>query len=87
MNTKWSSSIQTSNILYQTRASRFNQYNHKHWFDMIGVKNGMKVLEVGSGPGHFCMMIKQFFPQCEVTGIDLDSNHIFFAKQKAMQLI
>ena len=86
MNTVWSDEIQSSEILYYSRFGRFNDYNKDEWFSLLGIKNGMKVLEVGCGPGHFCNMIKKYFPSCQVYGVDLDDNHIDFAKQTSKML-
>ncbi|MBE5757957.1 MAG: class I SAM-dependent methyltransferase [Clostridiales bacterium] len=86
MSTVWSKEIQSSEILYYSRLSRFNNYNKDEWFNLLQIKDGMKILEVGCGPGHFTNMIKKHFPNCEVYGVDLDSGHIEFAKEKANQL-
>lgn len=86
MNTIWSKEIQSSEILYYSRFSRFNEYNCQEWFNLLQIKDGMKILEIGCGPGHFSHMIKKHFPNCEVIGLDLDSGHIDFAKSKANEL-
>ena len=86
MNTVWSDEIQSSEILYYSRFCRFNDYNKDEWFSLLGIVDGMKVLEVGCGPGHFSNMIKKYFPSCQVYAVDLDDNHIKFAKQTSKQL-
>ena len=86
MNTVWSDEIQSSEILYYSRFCRFNDYNKNEWFSLLGIVDGMKVLEVGCGPGHFSNMIKKYFPSCQVYAVDLDDNHIKFAKQTSKQL-
>ena len=86
MSTVWSKEIQSSEILYYSRASRFNDFNKDEWFNLLQIKDGFKVLEVGCGPGHFTNMIKKYYPNCEVYGVDLDENHIAFAKEKAKEL-
>ncbi len=82
----WSKDVQSTELLYYSREEKFNDENKDLYFKLIHVKDGMKVLEVGCGSGHFCNMIKKYFPKCEVYGVDLDDNHIAFAKNKAMQL-
>ena len=85
-NKLWSTKVQSTELLYYSRVERFNEDNKDFWFQALKVKNGMKVLEVGCGGGHFTNMIKKFYPDCQVYGIDLDANHINFAKQKANEL-
>jgi ubiquinone/menaquinone biosynthesis C-methylase UbiE len=86
MNKLWSTKIQSTEILYYSRLERFNEQNCTKWFDLLKVKDGMRVLEVGCGGGHFTNMIKKYLPKCEVYGIDLDENHIDFAKSKCKEL-
>lgn len=86
MSTFWSDDVQSSEILYFSRVARFNESNKSKWFDILQVKDNLNILELGCGPGHFCNMIKANFPNCNVTGIDLDQNHIDFAKNMAKNL-
>lgn len=86
MNNLWSTKIQSTELLYYSRLERFNDENCSRWFNLLKVKDGMKVLEVGCGGGHFTNMVKKYFPNCEVWGIDLDTNHINFAKNKCKEL-
>ena len=86
MSTFWSKEIQSSEILYYSRFARFNDYNKDEWFRLLQITNGIKVLEIGCGPGHFTNMIKRYYPDCDVYGVDLDSNHIEFAKNMADKL-
>ena len=86
MNNFWSKKVQSTELLYYSRAERFNAENSGAWFSLLKVKNGMKVLEVGCGGGLFTNMIKKYYPDCEVYGIDLDENHIKFAKNRCREL-
>ena len=86
MSDLWSSKVQSTELLYYSRAEKFNDENKNFWFEKLKVKDGMKVLEVGYGGGLFTNMIKKNFPSCKVVGIDLDENHIAFAKDKAKEL-
>ena len=86
MNTIWSKQIQSSEILYYSRFARFNEYNKQDWFNLLEIKDNLKVLEVGCGPGHFAHQIKKDFPTCDVFAVDLDENHINFAQNIAKNL-
>jgi len=79
MNTIWSDFVQTSAELNASRGLRFRADNKQLWLDAIGLRDGMNVLELGCGGGIFCQRVKEFLPQCSVTGVDLDSGHIAFA--------
>lgn len=83
MSTIWSEKIQSSEVLYYSREERFNHENKDYWFNLLQVKDGMRVLEIGCGGGHFLNMIKRYFPNCEVVGVDIDENHIKLAREKA----
>ena len=86
MSTFWSEDVQSSEILYFSRVARFNNNNKDKWFDILQVKDNLKILELGCGPGHFTNMIKANFPNCKVSGIDLDENHIKYAQNMAQNL-
>ncbi len=85
-NTFWSSQVQSTELLYYSRKEKFNKDNRNDWFKYFKIKNGMKILEVGCGGGLFTNMIKLYFPDCEVYGIDIDDNHIEFAKKRCAEL-
>lgn len=85
-NTIWSSKVQSTELLYYSRVEKFNDENKQLWFDLLKIKENIKILEVGCGGGLFTNMIKKYYPSCTVVGIDLDENHIEFAKQKAKEL-
>ena len=78
----WSKDIQSTEILDCSRRLRFNDKNKSFWFDLIGAKDGMRVLEVGCGSGHFLQMFKKNF-DIEAYGIDLDDGHIAYATKSA----
>ena len=83
MNNIWSKKIQSTELLHYSRMERFNDNNKKIWFEILEVKPNLTILEVGCGSGHFCNMIKSNFPNCNIFGIDLDTNHINFAKKES----
>lgn len=86
MNNYWSTYVQYTEELYRSRALRFHDGNKDLWLNLIGVQDGMNVLEVGCGSGIFCHRIKTYLPNTKVTGIDLDSGHIEYAKKKSAEL-
>jgi ubiquinone/menaquinone biosynthesis C-methylase UbiE len=86
MNNLWNKQVQSTELLYYSRLESFNEITKNTFFKLLQVKEGMKILEVGCGGGTFCNIIKQNFPTCKVYGIDLDTDHIEFAKKKAKEL-
>lgn len=85
-NTYWSTYVQTSEELYRSRALRFREDNQAVWLDMLGVADGMNILEVGCGGGLFSHRIKLAMPGATVTGMDLDNAHVAYAASKAAEL-
>ena len=86
MNDHWSQYVQTSEELYRSRALRFHEGNKELWLNAIGVRDNTDILEVGCGGGIFCHRIKQFLPGARVTGLDFDTGHIAYARQKSAAL-
>lgn len=86
MNNMWSTYVQTSEELYNSRAVRFREDNKNLWLSSMRLFDGMKILEVGCGGGLFCNRIKQYLPKCSVIGIDRDTGHIEYAKDKSKEL-
>jgi len=86
MNTYWSQYVQTSEELYRSRALRFHDGNKDLWLNALGAKDNTDILEIGCGGGIFCHRIKQYLPGARVTGMDRDTGHIAYAKQKSSEL-
>jgi len=86
MSTYWSTYVQYPEELYRSRALRFRDDNKDLWLNAIGAADGMDVLEVGCGAGIFCHRIKRYLPGTNITGLDLDSNNIAYAKGKSAEL-
>jgi len=86
MNTHWSQYVQTSEELYRSRALRFHEGNKDLWLSALGAKDNTDILEVGCGGGIFCHRLKQFLPDVRITGLDFDTGHIAYAKQKSAEL-
>lgn len=77
----WSSYIQTTDELNESRGLRFTDKNKELWLDALGAVPGMKALEIGCGGGMLCHRVKEFVKDVDVTGIDLDEGHIARAKE------
>lgn len=86
MDNFWSSYVQTTQELYSSRATRFREDNAQTWLAAIGIRPGQKVLEVGCGGGLFCHRIKKAMPDVAMTGLDFDTGHIEWAREKTAQL-
>ena len=86
MNDTWSKYIQTTEELYISRNLRFREETKALWLNAIGAGPGDRVLEIGCGGGAFCHRLKQYVPGIQITGLDLDTEHIAFAKRKAAEL-
>jgi len=86
MDTYWSTYVQESRELYESRALRFHGGNRDEWLRALRVQDGMDVLEVGCGGGIFCHRIKTYLPNVRITGLDFDTGHIEFAKAKTREL-
>ena len=86
MNTYWSTYVQETQELYNSRALRFHDSNKDLWLKALQVQNGMNVLEVGCGGGIFCHRIKTYLPDVTITGLDRDAGHIEFAQAKTKEL-
>ena len=39
--------------------------------DFISIKNGMKILDLGTGSGYLSFQIASRYPNCDVTGLDI----------------
>ena len=86
MNNVWSQYVQTTEELYHSRDMRFNDSNKALWLNAIDVKSGQNILEVGCAGGTFCHKIKKYVPDIKITGLDIDTGHIEYAKAKTVEL-
>ena len=86
MNETWSKYIQTTEELYESRSLRFTDENKSLWLDAIGAAPDSRILELGCAGGVFCHKLKKYLPGADITGVDLDSGHIAYAKAKAKEL-
>lgn len=86
MNNYWSTYVQSTEELYYSRAIKFRPEVMYRWVDVMGIKNGQKLLEVGCAGGVLSHSIKKFLPDTDITGIDFDIGHIEYAKKKTAEL-
>lgn len=79
--------IQSPEELDLTRKKVFSEINDSFWKDIldIGIKP-KKILEVGCGGGILSRKLAMFFPESLIYGVDFDSGHIEYAKDKASSL-
>lgn len=83
MNTVWSEYVQGIMTLYLSRKLRFDDMffeQYKKTFD-LDRSAGMKILEIGCGPGALAESMHRWYPDAHITAIDRDSNFISFAKE------
>lgn len=48
----------------------------------LGLKDGMKILDVGSGPGSYTELLLENLPNSEITGLEIDKNLLSIAKDR-----
>lgn len=85
MNTNWSDYVQGVGTLYLSRMLRFsNQHRQAYMqaFDLDGARR-LRMLELGCGPGALTQSLARWYPNADITAIDLDSAFIEFAAHRA----
>lgn len=83
MDTVWSSSIQTAETLYNSRALRFADDFKEKYIGAFALRDPGCILEVGCGPGALAQALARWYPNTAITGVDRDSRFIRFASEKA----
>ncbi len=86
MNSMWSSYVQTSEELYKSRELRFRTDNSDLWIKPTDIKDHTKVLEIGCAGGLLCHKLKEALPGVSITGLDRDTSHIKYAKEKSKEI-
>lgn len=83
MNVNWSRYVQGTNTLYFSRKLRFDDCFFMQFANAFRIDRGknMKILEIGCGPGALAGAMHRWYPEAEITGIDLDSEFIRFARE------
>lgn len=83
MNTIWSDYIQNIGTLYLSRTLRFSDEYKDEYMRIFNIRNNIKILEIGCGPGALTQSLVRWYPNSEVIGIDRDSAFIEFARLRA----
>ncbi len=87
MNTIWSDHIQSSAVLDASRDLRFPDRIRDQFFDIMGIKKGMMIVDIGCGPGTLAGKIARWSGgKNSVIGIDRDSAFIDFARKKTANI-
>ena len=82
MNNFWSDNIQGIMTLYLSRKLRFHDQFSEQYKNIFALNDraGLKILEIGCGPGALAESLHRWFPGAQITAIDRDSRFISFAK-------
>ena len=83
MNENWSKYVQGINTLYLSRKLRFDDMFSGQFIKAFQIdrERKIKILEIGCGPGALAGALHRWYPNAEITGIDLDTAFISFAKE------
>ena len=83
MNENWSKYVQGINTLYSSRKLRFDDMFSEQFINAFHIDREKKVriLEIGCGPGALAGALHRWYPNAEITGLDLDTAFIRFAKE------
>ncbi|MFH0899691.1 MAG: class I SAM-dependent methyltransferase [Pseudomonadota bacterium] len=85
--TVWSQCVQGAETLDFTREARFSDNRKAAVLSAAGLMPGMRVLEVGCGPGALCRKLAQWLSgESHVTGLDRDTGFVRHARARASQL-
>lgn len=82
MNTVWSTYIQSIGTLYTSRSLRFSDRFKERYAEAFHIGDHGKILEIGCGPGALAESLSRWYPHSKITGVDLDSRFIEFARQR-----
>lgn len=86
MNTVWSESIQGILTLDLSREIRFKDDRKELYLNLLGLKTGMTVADIGCGPGTLTRKLSKWLGEkSKIIGIDMDKNFIDYSRQKAAE--
>ncbi|SHI19138.1 class I SAM-dependent methyltransferase [Sporanaerobacter acetigenes] len=83
-NNIWSENIQGILMLDLSREMRFRDDRKDLFLNILGLKEGMTVLDIGCGPGAITRKLSSWLGnKSKIIGIDRDTTFINYAKEKA----
>lgn len=86
-NNIWSESIQGILNLDLSREMKFRDDRKDLFLNILGLKEGMTILDIGCGPGAITRKISKWLgDKSQIIGIDRDTTFINYAKDKAKKL-
>ncbi len=88
MNTIWSTYIQKTGTLYQSRNLRFADLFREKYMTSFGLPDtpDLRILEIGCGPGSLAQALHRWYPEASVTGLDRDTEFIAFANSQSQEI-
>ncbi len=83
MNENWSKYVQGINTLYFSRKLRFDDMFSDQFMNAFQIdrEKKIRILEIGCGPGALAGALRRWYPNAEITGMDLDTAFIRFARE------
>ncbi|MBQ3231571.1 MAG: class I SAM-dependent methyltransferase [Clostridia bacterium] len=83
MNENWSKYVQGINTLYFSRKLRFDDMFSDQFMNAFQIdrEKKIRILEIGCGPGALAGALRRWYPNAEITGVDLDTAFIRFARE------
>ena len=83
MNENWSKYVQGINTLYFSRKLRFDDMFSDQFLKAFQIdrEKKIRILEIGCGPGALAGALRRWYPNAEITGMDLDTAFIRFARE------
>ena len=83
-NNIWSENIQGILNLDLSREIRFRDDRKDLFLNILGLKEGMTVIDIGCGPGAITRKLSSWLgAKSKIIGIDRDTTFINYAKEKA----
>ena len=84
MNELWSRQLQGVQPPSGGRRPRFQDCIKPHWPARFGLpaRPGLRILEIGCGPGALAQALHRWYPDAALVGLDRDSRFIDFARRQ-----